>query len=53
MSANILYVVAVLLVGYLVASWMVFQYRNPKANEMSFYRDFIEVITWQQMGKYQ
>lgn len=30
-----------------------FQWRNPKANEMAFYTEFGSVITFQQMEKYQ
>jgi len=52
-TANILYAVAIFLVFYLVASWKVFQWRNPKANDIVFYQNFVEVVTWQQMEKYQ
>jgi len=44
-------VLAVML--YIAAAWMTFQYRNPKANQMSFYRDFRAVITWQTLETYQ
>ena len=38
---------------YIAAAWITFQYRNPKANQMSFYRDFRAVITWQTLERYQ
>jgi hypothetical protein len=38
---------------YIAAAWMTFQYRNPKANHMSFYRDLWAVITWQTLETYQ
>jgi hypothetical protein len=34
-------------------NWGIFQWRNPLANEMSFFRDFKEVITFKKMEKYQ
>lgn len=38
---------------YTEGAWMTFQYRNPKANAMSFYRDFRAVMLWKKLDKYQ
>jgi hypothetical protein len=38
---------------YLVSAWLVFQWRNPKANQMSFFRDFKAVVMWQKLERYQ
>jgi hypothetical protein len=38
---------------YTSIAFAVFQWRNPLSNEMSFYRDFVEVITWQKLPEYQ
>lgn len=39
--------------AYLLVAFWVFQWRNPKANEMTFYSELFGVITWQKMEKYQ
>ena len=45
---------AIALVGaYICISWFAFQWRNPIANEASFFRDFPEVLKWERMPKYQ
>ena len=38
---------------YVGIAWGVFQWRNPKSNEMSFYRHFWSVVTMEKMEKYQ
>jgi len=38
---------------YITLAWPVFQFRNPKCNEMGFYRHFIQVVTYQKIEKYQ
>ncbi len=38
---------------YSAIAFPVFQWRNPKANEMTFYSEFGNVITFQRMEKYQ
>lgn len=38
---------------YLAIAWPVFQWRNPLANKMSFFRDFADVVTWQKLPGYQ
>lgn len=47
------YLLIVIPALYLFAAWMGFQYRNPKANQMSFYRDFVSVIRWEKLEEYQ
>ncbi len=42
-----------ILFAYAGAAFMVFQYRNPLANQMSFYRDFGSVMTLEKLDKYQ
>lgn len=44
---------AVFVFFYMSAAWMAFQWRNPTANSMSLYRDFVEVITWKKLPQYQ
>jgi hypothetical protein len=34
-------------------AWGTFQWRNPLANSMSFFRDFTEVMTWRKLTRYQ
>lgn len=38
---------------YLASAWLTFQYRNPKANKMTFYREFPAVVTWKALPAYQ
>ena len=38
---------------YVGIAWEVFQWRNPKSNEMSFYRHFWSVVTLEKLEKYQ
>lgn len=38
---------------YFGIAWAVFQWRNPKSNEMSFYRHFWSVVTLEKLEKYQ
>ena len=38
---------------YMLASWAAFQWRNPTANGLSFFREFREVATWEKLPKYQ
>ena len=40
-------------VAYLMLANAVFSWRNPLANQMSVYRDFANVVTWQKVEKYQ
>lgn len=41
------------LILYVAVAWPSFQWRNPKANQMSFYRDFTSVMTWRRLPEYQ
>ena len=43
----------VLLMFYSAIAFPVFQWRNPKANDMTYYTEFGNVITFQRMEKYQ
>lgn len=38
---------------YSALAFPVFQWRNPKAKEMTYYTEFGNVITFQRMEKYQ
>ena len=38
---------------YVWGAWGVFCWRNPTANEMSFFRDFSHVVTLSKLEKYQ
>lgn len=38
---------------YVALANAVFMWRNPTANSMSFYRDFVPIVTWQKMDGYQ
>jgi lipoprotein signal peptidase len=38
---------------YVGIAWMVFQWQNPKSNEMSLYRHFWSVVTLEKLEKYQ
>lgn len=39
--------------GYSVIAWPVFQWRNPKANNMTYYSEFLNVLKFKRMEKYQ
>ena len=38
---------------YVIVAWFVFQWRNPLSNEMAFFREFVDVVTWQTLVEYQ
>jgi hypothetical protein len=46
-------VILLLPIIYLQIALSVFLYRNPTANQMSLFRDFVEVVTWETLDKYQ
>jgi len=48
-------VMALLVIGalYMSVAWPVFQWRNPLSNEMSFFRNFGDVVTWKKLPEYQ
>lgn len=52
-SAILLLISLLVFSAYVSLSFSVFQYRNPTANQMSFYRDFEAVIGFQKLDKYQ
>jgi hypothetical protein len=43
----------ILVLLYLWAANFAFQYRNPKANSASFFREFTQMLTWKKLDKYQ
>jgi len=43
----------ILIMGIILILNMIFMYRNPKANSMSLYREFINVVTLQKLPEYQ
>lgn len=52
-SAILLLISLLAFSAYVSLAFSVFQYRNPTANQMSFYRDFESVISFQKLDKYQ
>ena len=38
---------------YMAVAWPVFQWRNPLSNEMSFFRNFIDVVKWEKLPEFQ
>lgn len=40
-------------VTYSLIMWPIFQWRNPKANSMTYYSEFKSVLSFQKMEKYQ
>ncbi len=53
LPATVCTMVLLFAVFYSAIAFPVFQWRNPKANEMTFYSEFGNVITFQRMEKYQ
>ncbi len=39
--------------GYMSVSFMIFEWNNPLANRMSFFRDFVSVMKWETLPQYQ
>ena len=46
-------IIFVVMNTYIMMAWAAFSWRNPKANKMSFYRNFVHVVTWQKLPEYQ
>ena len=44
---------AITIAVFILLAWAAFQWRNPMSNEMSFYRHFGEVVTFQNLPEYQ
>lgn len=40
-------------ISYSLIFFPIFQWRNPKANEMTYFTEFNNVLTLQKMEKYQ
>lgn len=38
---------------YSIVLFPIFQWKNPKANQMSYFRDFKDVVLLQKLEKYQ
>lgn len=38
---------------YVSIAWMAFQWRNPKSNEMSFWRHLPSVLMFEKLDEYQ
>lgn len=49
----LLYIAAILMVGYHSLSFGVWQFRNPKANAMTFYSHYLDVIAWNKLPEFQ
>lgn len=45
--------IGAIILSYFAVSWMAFQYRNPKANRMTFYSEFTSVVTWKTLRRFQ
>jgi len=52
-SISLLKILLMVFLFYVFFAWTVFQWRNPLSNEMSLYRNFIEVVSWEKMQEYQ
>jgi hypothetical protein len=50
---NILALLFLTVMLYVGIASTVFQWRNPTANQMSFWRDFSSVMTFKKLDKYQ
>lgn len=49
----LLYMAAITTIGYHSLSFGVWQYRNPKANAMTFYSHYLDVLTWKKLPEFQ
>lgn len=45
--------IALLLALYFSIAVAIFEYRNPKANRMSIIRDFMSIVQFEKLEKYQ
>lgn len=50
---SIIFFVLVIFILYCAVATTVFQYRNPKANDMCIFREFGDVIKFNKLEKYQ
>lgn len=53
MKQDITVLVLVLALCYWALASFVFEWRNPKANRLSLVRDFVHVVKFEKMEKYQ
>jgi len=49
----IVYLIIILIVGYHIIAFGVFQVRNQKANQMTFYSHYIDVVTFKKVIEFQ
>jgi len=53
MTYHIFRLLLSLIVLYHAAAFMAWQYRNPKANQMTIYSHFRDVIAWRKLPEFQ
>jgi hypothetical protein len=53
MKITLIKIMFFLCMAYAGFAFMVFQWRNPLANKMSFYRDFVSVMRFEKLPGYQ
>ncbi len=51
--AQLRFLCSMLPLMYVAVAFMVFQWRNPLANRMSIYRDFLAVVRFEKLDCYQ
>lgn len=49
----LVYAVLIVISGYHAIAFIVWQYRNPKANGMTFYSRYMDVIAWHKLPEFQ
>ena len=49
----LLYIGAIATLAYHSLSFGVWQFRNPKANAMTFYSHYLDVMTWRKLPEFQ
>lgn len=49
----LLYAIAMGTIGYHSLAFGVWQFRNPKANAMTFYSHYWDVMTWKKLPEFQ
>lgn len=49
----VLYLLVILTLGYHSLAFGVWQFRNPKANAMTFYSHYLDVIQWRKLAEFQ
>lgn len=46
-------VILVSIIGYIVAAFLIWQINNPKANQMTFYTHFVDMIELHELPEFQ